>query len=140
VSGGARLSCEAGDWNREVPESDVRGGVPRRCLVCGNGDLWRQKDFPQRLGLLIVAAGAVLSSVLWYYHRPLLALGLLMGFALADMVLFLVMPDVLVCYRCKTRHRAAGRSDEHAAFDHGLGERYRQEALRLKDAQAVKPV
>jgi hypothetical protein len=136
----AVLSCASGDWMRDVSASDVTDDAPRRCLVCGNRDLWRQKDFPQRLGLVIVAAGAILSSVLWYHHRPVLALGLLMGFALVDMVLFLVMPDVLVCYRCQARHHSAGRTEAHAAFNHELGERYRQEALRLKDSQGVNPV
>ena len=140
VAVGETIACAGGDWQREIAEEDLSDGSPRHCQVCGNHDLWRQKDFPQRLGLLCVAAGAVLSSIAWFYHRPLIALGLLMGFALADMVLFLVMPDVLVCYRCKAKHHAAGTSAGHAAFDHELGERYRQEELRLKDAQRARTV
>jgi hypothetical protein len=141
VAVGDTIACGGGDWRREVADVDLSAdGSPRHCQVCGNHDLWRQKDFPQRLGLLCVAAGAVLSSVAWFYHRPLIALGLLMGFALADMALFLVMPDVLVCYRCRAKHHAAGPASGHAAFDHELGERYRQEELRLKDAQRARTV
>jgi hypothetical protein len=138
---GDAIDCAGGDWRREVTEEDLSAdGSPRHCQVCGNHDLWRQKDFPQRLGLLCVAAGAVLSSIAWYYYSPLIAFGLLMGLALADMVLFLVMPDVLVCYRCKAKHHAAGPSTGHAAFDHELGERYRQEELRLKDTHRARTV
>lgn len=82
----------------------------------------------------MVILGAVLSSIAWWYHRPLTALGILMGFALLDLVLFVVMPDVLVCYRCRARHRGAGADSEHGGFDHELAERYRQEQLRLKQA------
>jgi len=106
-----------------------------RCLICGNTDLWRQKDFSPRWGLAIVVLGAVLSSIAWYYHRPIWALGLLLAFALTDMVLFLVMPDVLVCYRCHARHHGPQADDSHAAFNHELAERYRQEAKRLQDTQ-----
>ena len=136
---GTVITCAGGDWRREISDKDLSDGNPAHCQICGNQDLWRQKDFPQRLGLLCVAAGAILSSIAWFYHRPLTALGLLMAFALADMVLFLVMPDVLVCYRCRAKHHAVRPSRDHAAFDHELGERYRQEQLRLTEAQRANP-
>lgn len=129
------LTCEHCDWSRPFDEeSGWREPAPRECLRCGNSDLWRQKHFPQWLGLLFVGAGALTSSIAWAYHRPILALGILMGFALIDMLLYLTMPDVLVCYRCKTKHHAADVSG-HGAFDHELGERYRQEKIRLEQAE-----
>lgn len=127
------VRCSACGWRRAVPEECLAGEGPQSCMVCGKGDLWRQKDFSQRLGLCIVALGAVLSSIAWYYERPLAAMGVLMLFALADVILFAVMPDVLVCYRCRARHRGAEAAD-HAAFDHELAERYRQERLRLEQS------
>lgn len=128
------LTCTRCDWSREFTAgSGFRDPAPKECLRCGNADLWRQKNFPQSLGLLFVTAGALISSVAWAYHRPILALGILMAFALVDMVLYLTMPDVLVCYRCRTKHHAADVSG-HAAFDHELGERYRQERIRLEQA------
>jgi hypothetical protein len=109
-------------------------------MVCGNADLWRQKDFPQSLGLVLVAAGALLSSVAWYYHWPRTALGLLMAFALADMLVYMLLPDVLVCYRCQARHHHLEPSTaEHAAFSHETAERYRQEELRKLEAQRSRP-
>lgn len=128
------VRCGECDWSRTAAEDELTDDVPHVCLVCGNRDLWRQKDFSQRLGVLMVILGAVLSSIAWWYHRPLTALGILMGFALLDLVLFVVMPDVLVCYRCRARHRGAGADSEHGGFDHELAERYRQEQLRLKQA------
>jgi hypothetical protein len=113
---------------------DLTDENPRVCLVCGNEDLWRQKDFPQRLGVLLVVLGAIFSSIAWSQHMPLTALGILMVFALADIILFAVMPDVLVCYRCRTRHRGVGAGSEHEGFDHELAERYRQEQLRVRQS------
>lgn len=129
------LRCEHCDWKRTLSSDDFTEDVPRACLVCGNEDLWRQKDFSQRLGLLFVVLGAVLSSIAWGLHMPLTALGILMLFALADLILFVVMPDVLVCYRCRTRHRGVGTGSKHEGFDHELAERYRQEKMRMNQAR-----
>jgi hypothetical protein len=138
---GSSLTCRSCAWSRHVSDTvEPAGGCARadlcstHCLVCGNHDLWRQKDFPQGLGLALVALGAVLSSIAWYFHWPKTALGILMAFALADMVVFAVMPDVLVCYRCRARHHRARPPADHPGFNHELAERYRQEQLRLRDA------
>ena len=128
------VNCAGCDWHA----ADRSNGDQQvdRCLICGNQDLWRQKDFSPRWGLAIVCLGAVLSSMAWYYHRPVWALGLLLAFALMDMILFFVMPDVLVCYRCRARHHRAVADESHQGFNHELAERYRQEAKRLQDTQS----
>lgn len=128
------LSCADCEWQRDFPESDLDGETPRCCLACGNGDLWRQKDFPQGLGLLMVATGAILSTIAWWQMEPLWAIGILLAFAAIDLVLYVAMPDVLVCYRCQSRHRKAEIAEDHPRFDLELNERYRQEEIRLKEA------
>ncbi len=112
----------------------IESEVPHRCVVCGCKDLWRQKDFPTGLGLLIVGLAIVLSSVAIAWFRPVLALGILMGFALLDMLLFMLMKDRLVCYRCHARYRNTGALTDHGGFKLELNERYRQESLRLQSA------
>jgi hypothetical protein len=77
--------------------------------------------------------GAISSSIAWGYHRPVLALSILMAFALLDMILYLVMPDVLVCYRCQARHHQT-EVGGHGGFNHELAERYRQERIRLRQS------
>ena len=54
-----------------------------------------------------------------------------MAFAQLDMCLYVFMSDVLVCYRCQARH---GKVDlkGREAYDHELGERYRQEEIRTQ--------
>ncbi|MCA9024967.1 MAG: hypothetical protein KDA86_07120 [Planctomycetaceae bacterium] len=133
-----RINCESCGWERPVTQPSADASQLSECLVCGNHDLWRQKDFPQSIGLTFVAAGATLSSIAWYYHRPVWALGILLAFAAADLVLFAIMPDVLVCYRCGARH-SGGDLSEHPTFDHETAEKYRQQKLRLEEAAKSSP-
>lgn len=88
------------------------------------------------LGLAMAGTGIVSSSIAIYFYRPVLSLGILMGFALVDMLLFLIMPDCLVCYRCHSRYRGAGvvNPEQHPKFDLEVKEKYRQEAARLQAA------
>ena len=145
VTPGAIIDCPSCHWRRTISPEDLQAEVsssadvtklkPTRCLSCGNDDLWRQKDFPARWGVIAAGTAAVLSSVAWYYYRPAWALGILLVFAAADWLLFAILPDLLVCYRCQARHHgvdAAGRE----AFHLELAERYRQEAARLQAATA----
>lgn len=133
------VKCSECDWDREVPAADIEGDCPQRCLCCGNQDLWRQKDFPQGLGLMLVVIGATLSTIAWAQFEPLFALGVLLVFAAFDLLLFVLMPDVLVCYRCRSRHRKADLSEDHPRFDLEIAERYRQEEMRLKEMEASQP-
>ena len=129
------LKCDSCNWHRQFPEADIRGETPQRCLACGNEDLWRQKDFPQGLGLLMVIAGATMATIAWAWYEPLISMGILMVFALIDMLLFVFMKDVLVCYRCRARHRKAVIHEDHPRFDLELNERYRQEEKRLTESE-----
>lgn len=125
------VECRECSWSRPVPRDDWRQSRPQRCLVCGCDDLWRQKDFPQALGLALVGLGALLSTIAVAYYYPTTALGVLLAFALADLALYAWMPDVLVCYRCHARHRHAQPGEEFPRFNLETSERYRQESARL---------
>lgn len=127
--------CPDCHWTRPIADGDLEGETPRRCLACGCTDLWRQKDFSQRLGVTIVAIGVILSTVAMAYMQPELSLGILMAFALADMVLYVVMRDCLVCYRCHARYRRVPNLEQIGTFDLEVNERYRQETIRLKQAE-----
>lgn len=129
--GGAKVQCSACDWSRAIPPGAASSKIPQQCLICGCNDLWRQKDFPQGLGLLFVALGALISTIAWAYHMPLTALGTLMGFAALDLLLYAFMRDVLVCYRCRARYRDATLDADYPRFNLETAERYRQEAARL---------
>ncbi len=131
----ADLRCSSCSWQRSVAEEDRSGKEPSRCVVCGCEDLWRQKDFPQRLGVLMVGTGALLSTIFWWFMEPTWAIGVLLAFALIDGVLYTFMRDVLVCYRCQARHRHASLDGRHERFNLETHERYRQEAIRVDESQ-----
>lgn len=132
----AQLACRDCGWSREnALQGRPAEQTPSHCVICGCTDLWRQKDFPARLGLALVALAAVLSTLAIAWYRPLIALGILMVFALIDLLLYTFMGDMLVCYRCGARHRKTEIAESHPRFDLEVNERYRQEAKRLEQAQ-----
>ena len=78
----------------------------------------------------MVGAGALLSTIAWANYWPKTAIGILMIFAFIDLLLYLFMPDVLVCYQCHARHRPDKIAEDHPPFDLEKAERYRQEKIR----------
>ena len=104
------------------------------CPWCLTEDLYAQKDFPQAVGLTIVIAQFAVSTVFWYYERPLVTYAILLGSALMDWALYPRVPDVTICYRCSCQVRGIGSNPElrYQPFDLGIGERYRQERIRAR--------
>ena len=131
----AEVACPHCDWSRDEGAGDFDGDIVCRCRICGCDDLWRQKDFPPALGLLFAGMGILLSSIAWAYYQPELAIGILMAFALVDMILYTFMGDMLVCYRCRARHRRTRLRDKHAAFNLEVSERYVQMKKRQDSEQ-----
>jgi hypothetical protein len=134
----ARAVCNKCGQARELRPDSFEGGELRSCPLCATDDLYIQKDFPHGLGLAIVVAGFVVSTVFWYFDRPVPALGVLLVSALVDMVLFRVVPDVTICYRCLSQYRGEGANagGRFHPFDLAVGERYRQERLRIAELKA----
>lgn len=129
------VSCPVCHSERTLRTDVVAAGQPHACVLCGCEDLWRQKDFPPQIGLTIVGIGALASIIAWSQFWPKTALGILMGFALLDFVLYAVMKDVLVCYRCGARHRHTNPGEDHPKFNLEVSERYRQEQMRLNESE-----
>ena len=135
AAGDHSLVCRDCGWSREWA-ADESVNPPAHCLACGCDDLWRQKDFPARLGVAVVGSGILFSTLATAWMRPLLAIGILMAFALTDMLLFMLMRDALVCYRCHARFRQVAIDARHPKFKLETNERYRQEALRLNQVDS----
>jgi hypothetical protein len=102
-----------------------------RCLACPGTDLFVRKDFPQRLGVAIVVVGFAVSCVTWYLYQKELTFAVLVATAVADVVLYRLVGDSLVCYRCGAQYRQLPRAEGRAGFDLATHERYRQQAARL---------
>lgn len=110
-----------------------------RCLVCPSAELFARKDFPQRLGLGIVVVGFAASCVTWGMRLLVPTFAILFATALVDVVLYLFMPECLVCYRCGARYRGDGVSDEAGGFDLETHERHRQGVARARRLAAGGP-
>ncbi len=128
------VHCKSCGWTRQTAES-AKDESLSSCLVCGCTDLWRQKDFDQRLGVFIVGIGILLSTVAVAYMMPGVAMMILMAFGIADWVLYAILPNRLVCYRCHAQYRKVPNLEKTDAFDLEVNERYRQEAIRLKQKE-----
>ncbi len=129
------VACTACGNEKSVSSDAFEGEQLRACGLCSTEDLYIQKDFPQGLGLAIVIAGFVVSSVFWYYEKPLYTYAILLASALLDMLLFYKMPNVTICYRCLAQYRGPGANPggRFHPFDLAVGERYRQERIRVEE-------
>ena len=132
------VTCRDCGHDRPIRSETIDSAGLEKCPLCATEDLYLQKDFPQGLGLAIVIVGFVVSTVFWYYDRPVPALGVLLASALADMVLFHLVPDVTICYRCLSQFRGEGAHPDgrFRPFDLAVGERYRQERIRIEQLRA----
>ena len=97
------------------PEVRTADGGLVGCAACGHPELYRQKDFPRALGLVIVIVAAILAPFTWYLS--------LVVAALADCLLYFVGADRLVCYLCRARHRGFAPDPRHPRFDREIEER-----------------
>ena len=90
------------------------------CPVCEGPDLYVRKDLNRNLGLTSVVIVGLVSAFLLWSGRDLAAYGVLGAFALADFVIYQLLKDVTVCYRCQAEFRGSYRRtappfDLHAA-------------------------
>jgi hypothetical protein len=127
-------TCRQCGATRALKAGSTDHGKLEFCPWCATTDLYIQKDFPEGLGLAIVTLGFVVSTVYWYYERPIPAFAVLLASALLDMVLYYKVPDVTICYRCLSQIRGQGANPDERLhpFDLAVGERYRQERLRIE--------
>lgn len=124
------ITCASCEQVCRVPEGAVGEQSLTRCVICRSHDLFIRKDFPQRLGVMIVVAGSIASCYAWYRHQLFLTFGILFITAAIDVLLYLLVRDAIVCYRCGAHYRGFDDDDGHAAFNLEVHERYRQESAR----------
>jgi hypothetical protein len=110
----------------------------RRCLVCPGTELFARKDFPQRLGVGIVVAGFAASCVTWAWRLLVPTFAILFATALLDVILYLLMPECLTCYRCAARYRGDGVADDAGGFDLETHEKHRQQRARSRELAAAR--
>ncbi len=100
-------------------------GHLRRCPVCGCGDLFSKRDFPQVTGFTLVVLAAVLSMVLFGFHQMTAAIVVLVVLILVDAIIFFFAGRCLVCYRCRSEFRNLPMRKDHPSWDPAIGEKHR---------------
>jgi DNA-directed RNA polymerase subunit RPC12/RpoP len=91
--------------------------VVDRCPACQGEQLYVQRDFNQRAGLAIVIVGALLAPFTPFYSSLFVA-------AAIDAVLYVLLPEIAICYRCQAHFRGFLRNPRHEAFDLHVAEQY----------------
>jgi DNA-directed RNA polymerase subunit RPC12/RpoP len=104
--------------------SEAARGPLERCAFCGNRAFFRQKDFDQRLGCLLmtVSLGAALLvgwKLGWIWFTPALLVTVLVDWVVAARV-----RPVTICYRCDAEYRDVPLHPRHRAYDPHVAERY----------------
>jgi hypothetical protein len=108
------------------------------CLLCGNGELYKKKDFPHELGMGILILACVTSTLTYWLYQKWWTWAILIGSAAFDGLFYLWVKDVVVCYRCNAHYRGIPPGPTHAPFELTIHERYRQERARkeqLRDSE-----
>ncbi len=134
----ASLDCGHCSHRIATPQAATAEGGLEQCVVCGCDELFVRKDFPQRLGVLIVIIGFGISTVFWAYRMPIAAFAAMFAVAAIDFALYFFVPNALMCYRCHAQYHLPREMGEFGAFELETHERYRQQAARLEQQPAVK--
>jgi DNA-directed RNA polymerase subunit RPC12/RpoP len=114
-----RATCASCGHAAALDVSGLSGEPPRveQCPACGGRQLYVQRDFNQKVGLGIVVVGAALVPFTPFYSS-------LFAAAILDAVLYALVPEITVCYRCHAHFRGFTRNPAHQPFDLHLAEQY----------------
>ncbi len=131
---GTRLDAKAGPTEavcrkcgrrRDVrlTPSVAEKNVVDRCVLCGCGHLYIEKDFNGYLGFAVVAGAIAGSAVLWAWNL-FWSLGVLAAAALIDLLVWSLSRERTVCYRCVAQYRGADPNPEHERYELGTAGRF----------------
>jgi hypothetical protein len=107
-----------------APGRIAEGEPLSRCAVCGGERFFVQRDFNQRIGCLVVVVGAALSPFTY-------GISLLVCLAI-DLIIYLMVREVTLCYRCSAIYRGVARDPRHGAFDLHVADLDREERKYLE--------
>jgi hypothetical protein len=128
--------CPACDHFLRTTDTAQDSGMTHACAICGNTELYKKKGFPHWLGLTILGAACFSFLVLNLMYLQWWAWAILLGSAVFDGLLFLRVPDVVVCYRCNAYYSGMVSTAEYSPFELVIAERYRQERIRREQRKA----
>ena len=131
-SAGDELCRHCRHPNPPVAAEDLADGAAPlgRCVQCGNPELYSRKDVPQQVGCAVVLAAIALATVAYGIWDFFGAFVVLTSVALLDLLIYLRLPRVVVCYRCHAEFRRFPASLAHRDFDMHRAEEYQADTRR----------
>ena len=114
-SGEPPHACERCGAENSVVAPAV-GSIIEHCAACGHDQLYFQKDFNRKTGIALVVLGSIF--VPWTYGLSLL------GVTILDYVVWRLVKDVIVCYRCQAVHRGYPPNSVLRPFDLVIHDRH----------------
>ncbi len=94
-----------------------------RCAVCGCNELFLRKDFPQRIGVLVVVVFGLLG--LYYFQISVVKAWLILAAAaVIDLLIYAFIGRVTTCYACRAEYRHGRLNPTHADFDLATSEKH----------------
>jgi hypothetical protein len=115
-----------------VDQTLARHGDIRQCAACGGTEFFIRKDFPQKLGLILVILFGTVASVFYYFENIPATFGTLGSLVIVDAAIYFFVSRVTVCYRCRAEYRGVAYNPEHQGFDLATSEKYDPAAARLE--------
>ena len=135
----AKWECACGATGPLTAPDTVNDAKLCQCAACGNAQVYRQKNFPQWLGLSLLTVACAAFFILQGMYLKNLAWAILLGSAAIDGLLYLLVGDVIICYRCGARHVGLPQQKAYEPFELAIAEKYRQERLRREAASKNSP-
>lgn len=125
ASAPAEVTCARCADRRAVSltESVRERNIVDRCVLCGCGHLYIEKDFSRVVGFSIVAVAVVASGIAWAID-VYVSIGILAGAALLDLGVWRVSRERAVCYKCEACFRGAVPNPAHGRYELGIAGRF----------------
>ena len=114
-----KLKCKGCNNNWKIIPQNFSFEDP--CIICTCKIFYKRKDFNQILGLVILLTGIILSIIYSYF--------ILMGFVLIDIILYKLVPDAGICYKCSAEYRGIQNIDKLDQFDHHTAELFQYKPI-----------
>lgn len=125
ASAPAQVVCGKCGDRRSVSMTDSisQRNVVDRCVLCGCGHLYIEKDFNGYVGFGLIVAAIVGSAVLWA-RNVYLSVSVLGVAALVDLAFWLTSRERTVCYKCVATYRRTSPNPDHARYELGIAGRF----------------
>jgi hypothetical protein len=121
------LACEHCEYAGILPLDWTRDQRVRRCPICGGEEIFRQRDFSQRLASIVFILGLLAAPVTRYMSLVIATL--------LTLTIYLTARESLTCYRCRAHVRGHWPSHDHGRYDPAVDERVRQSRDRSPDPE-----